>query len=358
MAKKEDDKPLKKNEKIDQVNLKQEKNNEFAELQEEVEKEDANNPELNAYLDDAIRKQIIERDRLKKGKEHKKKERKEKKEKDIFVMSETSSDSDSDSDSIEEVKFGKRKKTFEEREKERKEEMKEVARILEEHTPVDYVSNRAGNSGASFIYIEGHTAIQIANAIFGPFNWSTEVTSINVDYVEKSGKSTEVCTTAIVKVKVNINGHESSHEDIGVGKGKLSDKAQAISLSKKSAITSATKRALRQFGNFLGNSLYDKTHLGTLDINHRHNPDIITHDSLRKKVKEEREKRKQKEDNDNELKTDDKKEKGPKKPNKLQLEEKTENKPEKKETKPGERKPEKKDDETEINDDDIAQLFK
>ena len=366
MAKKEDDKPLKKNEKIDQVNLKQDKNNEFAELMEEAEKKDATDPEMKDYLEDAIRKQIIERSRSKPEKEHKRKEKKEKKEKSIYDMSETSSDSDSDFDSIEEVKFTdpngeikKRKKTPEERKKEREEEMKEIARILEEHTPVDYVSNRAGNSGASFKYIEGHTAIQLANAIFGPFNWSTEVTSINVNYVEKTSKGIEVCTTAIVKVKVNMNGHESSHEDLGVGKGKLPDKAQAYSLSQKSAITSATKRALRQFGNILGNSLYDKAHIDKLDTNHRHIPDIITHDSLRKKIKEEREKRKQKEDNDNELKTDDmKKEKGPKKPNKLQLEEKTENKPEKKETKPGERKPEKKEDDDGINDDDIAQFFK
>ena len=275
MAKKEDDKPLEKNEKIDQVKLREEKNNEFAEIQEEAEKEDATNPEMNEYIDDAIRKQIIKQARLKAIKGRKKKERKEKKEKGIYEMSETSSDSDSDFDSIEEVKFTdsngeikKRKKTSEERKKEREEEMKEVARILEEHTPLDYVSNRKGNSGASFVYIEGHTAIQIANAIFGPFNWSTEVTSLNVDYIEKVGKSTEVCTTAIVRVKVHMNGHESSHEDLGVGKGKLPDKAQAISLAKKSAITSATKRALRQFGNFLGNSLYDKMHVLKLDINH------------------------------------------------------------------------------------------
>ena len=48
------------------------------------------------------------------------------------------------------------------------------------------------------------------------------------------------------------------HEDIGYGTSKDNDQGQAIERAKKAAVTDARKRALRCFGEFLGNSLKHK----------------------------------------------------------------------------------------------------
>jgi DNA recombination protein Rad52 len=51
------------------------------------------------------------------------------------------------------------------------------------------------------------------------------------------------------------------HEDIGYGHiENAKNKAQAFEKTKKEAATDALKRALRNFGNILGNCLYDKSY--------------------------------------------------------------------------------------------------
>ena len=52
------------------------------------------------------------------------------------------------------------------------------------------------------------------------------------------------------------------HEDIGYGHiENCKGKAAAFEKAKKEAVTDAMKRALRNFGNVLGNCLYDKDYL-------------------------------------------------------------------------------------------------
>lgn len=366
MAKKEDEpiKPFEKNGKTDSVNMEEVEQNRpktFGDLQEEADLADARNPEILKYIDEAIRNQLIEEKRLKKEKKQKKKkEEVKKKEKDFRRPF----DSDSDSDSDEEVKFSEWKRMIERQKMERKEkrkkekEKKKIEKMLEEHTPVDFVSVRPGTGKEKFVYLEGQTAIQLANAIFGPFGWKSKITSINNNFVDKVKDGWLVCTTAVVEV--SVTGYDGSHEEIGIGRGWMKDKVQALNLAQKSAVTGALKRALRQFGNLLGNSLYDTFHINKLDTNKAKFPDRITHDYIRDLFKE---------DNDITLSSDD--EKLPKNPDKKELEEKTENKPVKKQARPVEiepEKPERKEDEekredeveenaSEINEDDIAKFF-
>lgn len=64
--------------------------------------------------------------------------------------------------------------------------------------------------------------------------------------------------TGVVTKKSNVN-----LQDIGYGtmeNGK--NKAQVFEKAKKEGTTDALKRALRNFGNVLGNCLYDKEYLG------------------------------------------------------------------------------------------------
>ena len=52
------------------------------------------------------------------------------------------------------------------------------------------------------------------------------------------------------------------HEDIGYGSMENgSTRGQVLEKSKKEGVTDGLKRALRLFGNLLGNCLYDKTFL-------------------------------------------------------------------------------------------------
>lgn len=52
------------------------------------------------------------------------------------------------------------------------------------------------------------------------------------------------------------------HEDVGYGQIKNSKgKAEAFEKAKKEGTTDALKRALRNFGNLLGNCIYDKDYV-------------------------------------------------------------------------------------------------
>lgn len=63
--------------------------------------------------------------------------------------------------------------------------------------------------------------------------------------------------TAVVRVTLSIG---TFHEDVGLGSSE-GHRNMALEKAKKEAVTDALKRALRQYGNALGNSLYDREFL-------------------------------------------------------------------------------------------------
>jgi len=93
------------------------------------------------------------------------------------------------------------------------------------------------------------------------------VTSNELDFVEMT-PSKGWAAHATVAMRVTTRGGQF-HEDIGTGSTENQrTKADAISLARKEAATDARKRTLKNFGNALGNSLYDRQHLNYMQSSH------------------------------------------------------------------------------------------
>ena len=123
--------------------------------------------------------------------------------------------------------------------------------------PIDpkNVETRDGNRSGSLqlAYVESWHVIKEANRIFGFDGWSSE--TIQLDCVQ----SDDLCVTYIAKVRVTVG--DVIREGVGAGHGKgervnLGDKHES---AVKEAESDARKRALMQFGNQFGLSLYDRS---------------------------------------------------------------------------------------------------
>lgn len=128
----------------------------------------------------------------------------------------------------------------------------------------DLVKTRS-QAGQELSYIEGYTAIEHANDIFGFGMWSGEVetlTQTEAGTVEKNGKTqyraSYLCTYR-VRVESPISGNIVTFSDVGYGSGtSYNSLGDAIESAAKEAVTDAMKRTLRNFGNQFGLALYDK----------------------------------------------------------------------------------------------------
>lgn len=123
----------------------------------------------------------------------------------------------------------------------------------------EYISTRPGPGGnTKLTYAEGWKIINLANEVFGFNGWSSSVVSLTVDFMDVQEGSGRVSAgvTAIVRVTLRDGVF---HEDVGYGMSENGkSKAQSLDKCKKEAVTDGVKRALRSFGNLLGNCLYDK----------------------------------------------------------------------------------------------------
>ncbi len=110
------------------------------------------------------------------------------------------------------------------------------------------VSERKGRGGRRFSYIEGHTAIDQANQVFGYGGWGYDLVG-DVKLRElKSGAAYSAT------VRVTVLGAPSRTD---VGFQPVSDEsAEGHETAYKGAVTDALKRALRSFGDRFGNGLY------------------------------------------------------------------------------------------------------
>ncbi|WVR04984.1 hypothetical protein IAU60_001996 [Kwoniella sp. DSM 27419] len=122
----------------------------------------------------------------------------------------------------------------------------------------EYVTQRPGpGGGPKLSYIEGWKVINLANEVFGFNGWSSSIVSLKTDFIaEREGGRVSVNVTAIIRITLRDG---CFHEDVGCGQGEnIKGKSAALDKAQKEAVTDATKRALRTFGNVLGNCLYDK----------------------------------------------------------------------------------------------------
>ncbi|KAJ2609927.1 DNA repair protein rad52 [Coemansia sp. RSA 1365] len=114
--------------------------------------------------------------------------------------------------------------------------------------------------GMRLSYIEGWRIISIANEIFGFNGWRSSIQSLNVDFMDmmENGKF-NVGASCVVRITLKDGTYR---EDVGFGMiENVKSKGQALEKVKKEATTDGLKRAMRQFGNVLGNCVYDKEYV-------------------------------------------------------------------------------------------------
>ncbi len=134
---------------------------------------------------------------------------------------------------------------------------KEQVELLKQPINPDNVSFREGGGGLKLAYVESWHVIQEANRIFGFGGWSSETLEARLVSEGKDNYGNSIFSY-IAKVRVTVGnvireGYGSGH---GRG-GKMSDGEKHESAIKE-AESDARKRALMQFGDQFGLSLYDK----------------------------------------------------------------------------------------------------
>ncbi|KAI0151197.1 DNA repair and recombination protein rhm52 [Pestalotiopsis sp. NC0098] len=132
---------------------------------------------------------------------------------------------------------------------------------LEKQLGPEYISSRSGPSGQKVHYIAAEKCIALANEVFGFNGWSSSIQNIQVDFVDEHPQTLKISLGLSVVVRVTLRDG-TFHEDIGYGHiENCKGKAAAFEKAKKEGTTDGLKRALRNFGNVLGNCIYDKDYL-------------------------------------------------------------------------------------------------
>ncbi|KAM9377475.1 DNA repair protein RAD52 homolog [Pholidichthys leucotaenia] len=139
------------------------------------------------------------------------------------------------------------------------EEYQAVQDALRQKLGPEYISTRLAGGGQKVCYIEGHRVISLANEMFGYNGWSHSISQQNVDFVDLINGRFYVGVSAFIKVQLKDG---SFHEDVGYGVSEgLKSKALSLEKARKEAVTDGMKRALKCFGNALGNCILDKEYL-------------------------------------------------------------------------------------------------
>ncbi|KAF9077439.1 hypothetical protein BDP27DRAFT_1442092 [Rhodocollybia butyracea] len=147
----------------------------------------------------------------------------------------------------------------------------------------EYISTRPGpGGGPKLVYVEGWKIINLANEVFGFNGWSSNLVSLTTDFIDynEETKRYSVGVTAIMRVTLRDGVF---HEDVGYGVLENSKtKGPALDKCKKEAVTDGLKRSLRNFGNLLGNCLYDKQYTNDI-VKVKVNPPKFNKDSLHRR---------------------------------------------------------------------------
>ncbi|XDB50917.1 hypothetical protein AB1E18_004472 [Capra hircus] len=143
------------------------------------------------------------------------------------------------------------------------EEHQAIQNALRQRLGPEYISSRMAGGGQKVCYIEGHRVVNLANEMFGYNGWAHSITQQNVDFVDLNNGKFYVGVCAFVRVQLKDGSY---HEDVGYGVSEgLKSKALSLEKARKEAVTDGLKRALRSFGNALGNCILDKDYLRSLN---------------------------------------------------------------------------------------------
>ncbi|GJN70748.1 DNA repair protein rad52 [Purpureocillium lilacinum] len=141
---------------------------------------------------------------------------------------------------------------------------KQIATIsskLDKQLGPEYISSRAGPGGSRVHYLTAEKCIGLANEVFGFNGWSSSIQNIQVDFADENPQTQRVSIGLSVIVRVTLRDG-TYHEDIGYGSiENAKGKAMAFEKAKKEGTTDGLKRALRSFGNVLGNCIYDQDYV-------------------------------------------------------------------------------------------------
>lgn len=141
---------------------------------------------------------------------------------------------------------------------------KDIATIsakLDKQLGPEYISARAGPGGTKVHYLTAEKCITLANEVFGFNGWSSSIQNIQVDFADENPQTQRVSIGLSVIVRITLRDG-TYHEDIGYGSiENAKGKAMAFEKAKKEGTTDGLKRALRSFGNVLGNCIYDKDYV-------------------------------------------------------------------------------------------------
>ena len=127
---------------------------------------------------------------------------------------------------------------------------KEQVDSLKQPINPQVVSSRE-QKGMQLSYLESWYVINEANRIFGFDGWWSE--TVQLDCVHND----EFCVTYIAKVRVTVGNVIREGVGAGHGKGERVKQGDKHESAVKEAESDARKRALMQFGNQFGLSLYD-----------------------------------------------------------------------------------------------------
>ncbi|KAJ8613675.1 hypothetical protein CTAYLR_003124 [Chrysophaeum taylorii] len=134
-------------------------------------------------------------------------------------------------------------------------EQPDVARKLQEPIPLEKLQSRPGPGGQKVIYVEACDVFEAANRIFGYNGWGSRLLDVTF---EMDGKQMWCCDVTAKVWVFSAGGKDYGHEDIGCASLKGKDRGELLGNCKKAAVTDAKKRALRLFGDALGNMCYSK----------------------------------------------------------------------------------------------------
>ena len=132
---------------------------------------------------------------------------------------------------------------------------------LDKQLGPEYISSRPGAGGQKVHYLAAEKVINLANEIFGFNGWCSSIQNIQIDFVDEHPETKKITLGLSVIVRVTLKDG-TYHEDVGYGTIENSKgKAAAFEKAKKEGTTDGLKRALRTFGNVLGNCVYDKEYV-------------------------------------------------------------------------------------------------
>uniref|UniRef100_A0AAV1UHT4 DNA repair and recombination protein RAD52 n=1 Tax=Peronospora matthiolae TaxID=2874970 RepID=A0AAV1UHT4_9STRA len=143
-------------------------------------------------------------------------------------------------------------------------EQQSVNAFLHQKLGKDSLTRRPGPGGRKLTYIESCKAIELANRAFGFNGWSCHIIECKEER-KKRGERWSIAYSSLVRIELKDG---TSHEDVGFGSSDgQRDLGAALEQAKKASISDARKRALRLFGEYLGNSCYDREHIKDVNSN-------------------------------------------------------------------------------------------